>query len=431
MTSLPLCAHSSVLNDKDVPIDFESLPCLDEIDLQASVSWLEGGQALPKAFRLKNQEKGGVSSGKPGRAPRLLDRLAPSKQSLGRLNIRRLNESRSIRPVKDLFHTLVNMGTIKLILIVITWVVLSWIVFAIGFRLLSRSCGLKANTFLEALYLAVETVETIGYGVPDSYFNGCRSGIFVIGFGALWESVMNALLMSVVYTRISRRGQSRASSICFSDKAVICKIGKHCYFMFQVCDLRKHVLLEAHARLYSIQHSDDASGVPFQTREMRLQHPDDELGGMLLLVLPQLVVHRIDVWSPFWPYEQNLHSCSAASGFHFPDTPQRAVDAVNGNRDLGPFGKAEAQAQLTTLEEIAIHLKRQQLEVMCLLEGIDPSTSMTLQARHSYAWDDLVFNATFQRCISRASDGACEIDLNAFHEIIGLQEGTLPIQSMA
>ncbi|CAN0248728.1 unnamed protein product, partial [Scytosiphon promiscuus] len=39
----------------------------------------------------------------------------------------------------------------------------------------------------------------------------------------------------------------------------------------------------------------------FQSHSMRLQHPDDELGGNLLLVLPQTVVHRIDAWSPMMP----------------------------------------------------------------------------------------------------------------------------------
>jgi hypothetical protein len=34
---------------------------------------------------------------------------------------------------------------------------------------------------------------------------------------------------------------------------------------------------------------------------MRLNHPNDELGGMLLLMLPQVVVHEIDASSPLMP----------------------------------------------------------------------------------------------------------------------------------
>lgn len=39
----------------------------------------------------------------------------------------------------------------------------------------------------------------------------------------------------------------------------------------------------------------------FQTCAMRLSHPNDELGGMLLLCLPQLVVHELDDSSPLVP----------------------------------------------------------------------------------------------------------------------------------
>ena len=33
----------------------------------------------------------------------------------------------------------------------------------------------------------------------------------------------------------------------------------------------------------------------------RLQQPDDELGGMLFMALPSVVVHSIDAWSPLRP----------------------------------------------------------------------------------------------------------------------------------
>ncbi|CAN0337029.1 unnamed protein product, partial [Discosporangium mesarthrocarpum] len=80
---------------------------------------------------------------------------------------------------------------------------------------------------------------------------------------------------------------------------------------FQVGELRKHQLLEAHVRCYALKHeklrtSGDKScetpdSVFFQCHNMRLQHPDDELGAPLLLVVPQTVVHRIDTWSPMMP----------------------------------------------------------------------------------------------------------------------------------
>uniref|UniRef100_A0A6U9CWQ7 Inward rectifier potassium channel C-terminal domain-containing protein n=1 Tax=Zooxanthella nutricula TaxID=1333877 RepID=A0A6U9CWQ7_9DINO len=351
-----------------------------------------------------------------GAAPRMIDRDSPFKQSGGRFNIRRKKDAHnSVRRLRDGFHTLVNMGTVKLLLLCAGVIAASWTVFALLFYFTSRRCGLKASSFLRALYLAVETVETIGYGVPDPYFNECYSGIFVLGASGLWQTVFSALMISVICTRISRP-QARASSVCFSEKAVVRRIRGQVYFMVQACDLRKHQLIEAHVRLYCVQHAPTSNCVVFQTRAMRLQHPDDDLGAMLLLTLPQLIVHRVDLWSPLWP-ETDRRPCigTPQSCFNFPDVPQRGADAENGNREPGPAGSAPVAP---SVQDVGRRLRDGQLEVICIVEGIDPSTSMTCQARYSYTCDDVVFDADFQTCVSRAADGKCEIDFNAFHELV-------------
>ena len=56
---------------------------------------------------------------------------------------------------------------------------------------------------------------------------------------------------------------------------------------------------------------------------MRLSHPNDELGGMLLLMTPQVVVHEIDAYSPLMPPPMWL-----------PNTPAAPSTAVSDdNRD--------------------------------------------------------------------------------------------------
>ena len=53
--------------------------------------------------------------------------------------------------------------------------------------------------------------------------------------------------------------------------------------MFQVCEMRKHALLEAHVRMYTVRKDMDHLGTGavayFQPFHMRVQHPDDELSG--------------------------------------------------------------------------------------------------------------------------------------------------------
>lgn len=343
-------------------------------------------------------------------APRLLDREAAFEQSSGSMKIRRLHTSALLR-FSDMFHTLVYIGTLKVVLFVATLVVFSWIFFAWLFMGVSKPCGLDANSFVRALLLSIETMQTIGYGLPDPYFKDCSSGVFVLGASALWHSLLNAIFISIVYTRVSR-GQRRASSVCFSEKAVICESAGKLYFMYQVCDFRKHQLCQTHIRQYSVQHVEGSTGVPFQTRMMRLQHPDDSLGSFVLPALPQVIVHCIDEWSPLYPSwcRQNHEEEAAGSsaGREFPKPVQRATD-------VDVTGMAPSRIRV---EQVAQEILSRQLEVMCLLEGSDPLTSGTLQARHSYTCDDIVFNAYFKQCVHRGADGACEIDFQKFHSLI-------------
>jgi len=328
----------------------------------------------------------------------------------------------------DLFHTVVSMSTVKVLGMSATVLITSWFVFAALFFAISEQCGLEAGTFMRSLYLSIETIETIGYGVPDPGLKGCYSGIFVLGAAALWESLLNALLISIVYTRLSR-AYTRASSVCFTKKAIISQFNGHCYFMFQVCDFRKHQLCEAHVRVYGVQHAETTDGVSFQTRSMRLQHPDDELGGMLLLALPQLVVHRIDAWSPLCPPEyRTCPGNNPATGFTNPwDVVQRAHDVDNGSRDVAA---GTARPGSPSLQEVAAYLTEAQMEVICLVEGIEPATSGTLQAQCSYMVEDVAFNASFQRCVSRSPDGTCQVDLDAFHDLTSDTGNVMHVQSL-
>ena len=99
---------------------------------------------------------------------------------------------------------------------------------------------------------------------------------------------------------------------------------------FQIGELRKHQLLEVRVRCYALRHErlapttsnpkakpnggggGDGSAldhgaerqqqVCFQCHHMRLQHPDDELGGNLLLVLPQVCVLCVCVAGKGWGF---------------------------------------------------------------------------------------------------------------------------------
>ena len=68
-------------------------------------------------------------------------------------------------------------------------------------------------------------------------------------------------------------------------------------------------------------------------------------------------------------------------------------------------------------KRIKEHLANSELEVVVIVEGIDPYSSNTFQARHSYAGDDIVFDQSFASCMSLDTDGWAKLDWSRFHEM--------------
>jgi len=447
---------------------------------------------------------------------RFIDRDGPFMQSLGKWNIQRsASNSQHLRDIqklylRDVYHSFIDGGNIWQHLFVYSVVyALCFLVFAFAYLYISDRCGLGLEgRFIRAYYLSLETMVTIGYGTPDPYYNDCWEGTFVLTFQSLLQYFLNALVIGSVFVRMTRP-QARSNTILFSDKAVIQVIDNAFYLMFQVCEAKHHDLLEAHIRCYCIRH-DRKGAQTYQVLPLRLQHPDDTMGGMLLLTLPCRVVHRIDNWSPLSPNCDNVRrrrlsesgsesspSTSAHDGFHhhaknrpvdiqrgfwtysWPQCPQRQVDAEQGNRDTcvcsicgGSFQTPEMlrlhvqyqaaqdlqdgvppkcchqswkNKDLSELgwwtvdkppdnrpglssepvrSEIDAFLRERFVEIVVMVEGIEPTSSSTLQARHSYLFpDDVVWDMDFADCLQLGNQGRpCGVDLGLFHRLCPLEE---------
>lgn len=64
------------------------------------------------------------------------------------------------------------------------------------------------------------------------------------------------------------------------------------------------------------------------------------------------------------------------------------------------------------------NIRKKDLEIVVLVEGIESVTSNKLQARYSYAADDILVNRTFKPCVSIGEDGEAVIDFSKFHETV-------------
>ncbi|CAM9659452.1 unnamed protein product, partial [Ectocarpus fasciculatus] len=299
-------------------------------------------------------------------AYRLVDREGHFHQSIGRWNIRRLKTQADLQKLigLDPFHSFLNQSTLKIILLIIALYLSLVLLFAIVYTTISMTlgCNLQLTSIREGFLFSLETMTTVGYGTHDYLFGTCWVMLPMLSLQACIGLLIDAFLIGILFARLSRP-QTRANTVVFTKNAVIRRVRGESYFMFQVGELRKHQLLETRVRCYALRHerltynpcgnnannigSGEASGfgarstsvssniglsglgvsssasgsttatsaaelaakmpdqVFFQSHSMRLQHPDDELGGNLLLVLPQAstatVVHRIDAWSPMMP----------------------------------------------------------------------------------------------------------------------------------
>ncbi|OQS05715.1 inward rectifier K channel (IRK-C) family protein [Thraustotheca clavata] len=318
----------------------------------------------------------------------------------------------------DFFHTVINTRTIRIVAGIISAYALVIFFFALAFRKIAVSdttCNVGLSSLMEAYIFSVETIMTIGYGAPtsDILYGGCKSMAILLTLESFSGIFLNCICVGMFFVRFAR-ATKRANSIIFTQSAVIRRIRGQYYFMFQLCERRKHQLQEAHVRCYAFQHgySDDINEQICDAKLMRLQQPDDDIGAYLLMVLPQVVIHRIDQWSPLYPPEcrPKHHESSTIAGFA--DPPQRAIDHENGNRD---YNDLNFKLTVPTEQQLRRHIEQSELEVVVILEGQDSTTSNTMQARYSYTTKEIKWHAMFEKCVTRRADGGALIDYDKFH----------------
>ena len=348
-------------------------------------------------------------------------------------------------------------------------------------------------------FLDIESMATIGFGTEDIFFDDCILPVVVLALQVCTKLVADAFTIGILYSRISRP-YTRANSIQFADKAIIRRIRGRLYFMFQLCEMRKTQLGEAHVRLYVIRHNrePELSGLVshFQTCSMRLNHPNDELGGysflhllysfsfdygaligMLLLCLPQMVVHEIDLWSPLYPppvwrskndqirrwkspllahplnYPHNFTNTTHTNGdsmeshqgynsLHqniyplsgggyagrddwigsevFPGGSRRFAGVLSPYATAGNQENAngEGAGYQEEKEMIQAYMQDRRVEIVVVVEGLDPATGGAVQARHSYTLDEVLWDRKYAGCVHEDESGAAVIDFSRFHDTL-------------
>lgn len=273
----------------------------------------------------------------------------------------------------------------------------------------------------------------------------------------LFSMMFNAFLIAFFYARLARC-DNRGIQVLFSSKAIVTVVDGQVLFQIRVYDVdAANPVIEARIRIYAVM---KARPVP---RPLRILQPNDELGGMLFLSFPSIVSHEVDIYSllhppketPINPSGITLRQSDSATGnrrefvcticgesyvtferFSRHVKFLRAIEKKENYPIVGthqsldesvfmPGGEAK-KTGTRDLEELRQYFADAVSEVICVVEGIEPSCSGTFAALQSYMVDDIVFApcASFSPCVKgvqkrkgKRIDSFVRVDLDRFHEI--------------
>lgn len=142
---------------------------------------------------------------------RLLDRDAIFHQSKGTFAIRRDKAHTRVLVLfwRDLFHSLLNMSTWKLCLVLVALYLGITAVFAALFWTINLPCSLELDDYRDAFMLSLETVSTIGYGLEFPFYRDCPSGPAVLSLVVITSMFLDALFIGLLFARFGRAQVSK------------------------------------------------------------------------------------------------------------------------------------------------------------------------------------------------------------------------------
>jgi hypothetical protein len=415
--------------------------------------------------------------------PRLIERNLPFHQSKNKVHIHHEHSRGDLYRLLlyNWFHVFLRLKTpVSLLILLVIWTSII-LVFAGLYMANDRinegiDCGLVISAgepmnIYTAFAFSIETCTTVGYTLPgdsNAFFENCAGTQVLIYVQMTISMMFNAFLFSFFYARLAK-SESRAVQVIFSDKIVV-RVTERGTIVWQtrVYDVDEgHGIVESHVRMYALLKHKDADGHP-QLVQLRIVSPNDELGGVLFLNIPTVVTHEMDYYSPLYPSYKD----PAARRYRLSSGGLllREVDSLTGNREeiwcpvcgesYGDFGRLRKHikyAQLMekkdgyplqgshhelklegdedheedvvpkstlrpSLEEVKSKLPLQELIVV--VEGIDPLTSGTFQALHSYMAEDIEWHARFVPCMtSTLAMKTTFVDLEKFHQVECSKQG--------
>ncbi|XP_060643631.1 G protein-activated inward rectifier potassium channel 4-like [Anolis sagrei] len=311
---------------------------------------------------------------------------------VGKCQVNLGNIQEKKRFLSDIFTTIVDLKYRWFLFVFSMCYIITWVVFGIIYYFDSwirddvnhigdpdwKPCIENLDNFISALLFSVESQRTIGYGSRIVTAN-CTEGVILLMAQSIIGSMIDALMVGCMFVKISRP-KKRAQTLIFSKKSVISHRDDQLCFMFRIGDLRDSHMVDAkiRAKLIKSRQTKEGEFIPLEQSELNLGYDTGE--DRLFLVEPQIICHIINEQSPFWEMS------------------------------------AEA-------------LKREQFEIIIILEGIVEATGMTCQARTSYVEDEILWGHRFEPCMS-LEKGAFRVDYTRFEKTFEVQTPGISAREM-
>ncbi|XP_039206441.1 G protein-activated inward rectifier potassium channel 4-like [Crotalus tigris] len=332
-------------------------------------------KAQSKLCKLIDDDRQFVGRNKQQRQ-RYVTKVGKCKVSLGNIQEKK-------RFLSDIFTTIVDLKYRWFLFIFSMCYIITWVVFGITYYLDAwirddinhigdvewKACIENIDNFISALLFSVESQRTIGYGSRIVTAN-CSEGVLLLMAQSIIGSMIDALMVGCMFVKISRP-KKRAQTLIFSKKCVISSRDEKLCLMFRIGDLRDSHMVDAKIRgkLIKSRQTKEGEFIPLDQSELNLGYGTGE--DRLFLVEPQIICHIINEVSPFWEMS------------------------------------AEA-------------LKREQFEIIIILEGIVEATGMTCQARTSYIENEILWGHRFEPCMT-LEKGVFHVDYTKFEKTFEVQ----------
>ncbi|KAM6432119.1 G protein-activated inward rectifier potassium channel 4-like isoform 2-T3 [Liasis olivaceus] len=307
-----------------------------------------------------------------------------------KVNLGNIQEKK--RFLSDIFTTVVDLKYRWFLFIFSMCYIITWVVFGIMYYLDAwmrddinhtgdsewKACIENVDNFISALLFSVESQRTIGYG-SRIVTADCSEGVLLLMAQSIIGSMIDALMVGCMFVKISRP-KKRAQTLIFSKKCVVSNRDEKLCLMFRIGDLRDSHMVDAkiRAKLIKSRQTKEGEFIPLDQSELNLGYGTGE--DRLFLVEPQIICHIINELSPFWEMS------------------------------------AEA-------------LKREQFEIIIILEGIVEATGMTCQARTSYVENEILWGHRFEPCMT-LEKGAFHVDYTKFEKTFEVQTPLLSAREM-